>query len=68
MKSKHSLQWARQEKLDFKLSEVEPLLPDAVNVMRLFFKIYPKQGTSVKPKYTPKKPNVSDTNQKKSKW
>ena len=68
MKSKHSLQWARQEKLDFKLSEVEPLLPDAVNVMRLFFKLYPKKGTSVKPKYAPKKPNVSDTNQKKSKW
>ena len=57
-----------EEKLNFKLMEIEPLLPDAVNTMRLFFKIYPKKGETTKPKYAPKKPNTSDSNQKKSKW
>jgi len=67
LQKNHSLQFARQEKLNFKLMEIEPLLPDAVNTMRLFFKIYPKKGETTKPKYAPKKPNTSDSNQKKSK-
>ena len=48
--------------------EIEPLHPDAVNTMRLFFKLYPKKGEKVKDKYTPKRPTTGDNNQKKSKW
>ena len=49
---------------------VTPLLPDVVNVMRLFFKIYPKKGRKVKEAYQPKKFQFSTTedNTKKSKW
>ena len=68
LQKNHSLQFARQEKLNFKLMEIEPLHPDAVNTMRLFFKLYPKKGEKVKEKYTPKRPTTGDNNQKKSKW
>jgi len=67
LQKNHSLQFARQEKLNFKLMVIEPLHPDAVNTMRLFFKLYPKKGEKVKEKYTPKKPTAGDNNQKKSK-
>ena len=68
LQKNHSLQFARQEKLNFKLMEIEPLHPDAVNTMRLFFKLYPKKGEQIKDKYVVKKQINSDNNQKKSKW
>ena len=37
------------------LCHVRPLIPGVVNVMRLFFKLYPKPGEKIKDVYQPKK-------------
>jgi len=73
IKKEHSMQWNRREKLGLKLILEGPLCRDAVNTMRLFFKMFPKKEEKDKEppknkKYLPKKQtSSSDCNTKKSK-
>jgi len=55
LKKQHAKEFKAKDKSGKKLTEVTSLLPDVVNVMRLFFKIYPRKGERIKEEYLPKK-------------